>query len=87
MWVAKGPAPVPGGLPVWIKITSSVVLSDGWHHRDESVSEVTDLMEGTLSDKLCQPPEGYQRVANLPISLRLPCRPPGANFFESIGKG
>jgi hypothetical protein len=63
----KQTGPVPGGLPVWLKITSSVVLSGGLHHQDESVSEVTDLMEGTLSDKLFQPPDGYQRVANLPI--------------------
>ena len=68
----KQTGPVPGGLPVWLKITSSVVLSGGLHHRYESVSEVTYLTESALPDTLFQPPEGYQRVAKLPISSPVP---------------
>jgi hypothetical protein len=64
----KQTGPVPEGLPVWQKITSSVVLGGGSHHNDESVREVTDLVEGTLPDKLFQPPDGYQRVASLPTA-------------------
>ena len=78
----KQTGPVPGGLPVWLKITSSVVLSGGLHHKDESVSEVTDLMEGTLSDKLFQPPEGYQRVANLPNIASSPVPPTWGEVFR-----
>jgi hypothetical protein len=67
----KQTGPVPKGLPVWQKITSSVVLR-GSRHNYESVSEVTDLVEGTLSDKLFQPPDGYQRMASLPNSAYRP---------------
>jgi len=50
---------------VWQKTTFSVGLPGGSHHSYESVSEVTELVEGTLPDKLFQPPDGYQRVASL----------------------
>lgn len=32
----------------------------------KTVSEVTDLFEGTLPEKVFQQPDGYQRVTNLP---------------------
>ena len=67
----KQTGPVPEGLPVWQKTTSSVLLA-GSHHNYERVSEVTDLVEGTLPDKLFQPPDGYQRVASLPNSAYRP---------------
>jgi hypothetical protein len=34
----------------------------------ESVSEVTELFEGALPDTLFQPPDGHQRVTNLPYA-------------------
>ena len=55
-----GPALV--GLPVQIKTTTSLVLPGGSHQTTETLSEVTELLEATLPDKLFQPPEGYQRV-------------------------
>src|SRR5262249_42724857 len=64
--------PVPEELPVWQKITSSVVPPGGSHHNDEKVSEVTDLVKDTLPDKLFQPPDGYQRVASLPDTASRP---------------
>lgn len=78
----KQTGPVPGGLPVWLKITSSVVLSGGLHHRYESVSEVTYLTESALPDALFQPPEGYQRVANLPNSPSSPVPPTWGELFR-----
>ena len=57
--------PSPEGLAVWQKTTSAIALPGGARHNYESVSEVTELFEGILSDKLFQPPDGYQRVTNL----------------------
>jgi hypothetical protein len=62
----KQTGPLPEGLPVWRKMTSSVVLPGGSRQDSEHVTEVSDLMEGTLPDKLFQPPDGYRRVASLP---------------------
>ena len=64
----KQVGPAPEGLPVWQKTTSTVVLPGSPGHSYESVSEVTELFEGALSDTLFQPPDGYQRVANLPYA-------------------
>ena len=61
-----GPALV--GLPVQTKTTTSMVLPGGSHQTTETLSEVTDLLESTLSDKLFQPPKGYQRVDSFPNS-------------------
>jgi hypothetical protein len=62
----KQTGPVPEGLAVWQKTTSSIVLPGGSRQDSERVTEVSDLMEGTLADKLFQPPDGYQHVASLP---------------------
>jgi hypothetical protein len=68
----KQTGPPPEGLAVWQKTTLSVGLPGGSHHSCESISEVTDLVEGTLPDKLFQPPDGYQRVASLPNTASRP---------------
>ena len=68
----KQTGPVPEGLPVWQRTTFSLVLPDGSRHTNESVSEVTELVDGTLPDKLFQPPDGYQRVASLPNAASRP---------------
>jgi hypothetical protein len=57
--------PAPDGLAVWQKTTSTMALPGGARHNYESLSEVTELFEGTLSEKLFRPPDGYQRVTNL----------------------
>jgi hypothetical protein len=68
----KQTGPAPEGLAVWQKTTFSVGLPGGSHHSYESVSEVTDLVGGTLPDKLFEPPGGYQRVASLPNTASRP---------------
>ncbi len=62
----KQTGPAPEGLAVWQKTTSTLALPGGSRRIDDTVSEVTELVEGTLPDKLFQTPEGYQRVASLP---------------------
>jgi hypothetical protein len=79
----KQTGPVPEGLPVWQKMASSVVLGGGLHHNYESVTEVTDLMESTLPDKLFQPPDGYQRVARLPTTAARPVQFTWAEFLQA----
>lgn len=64
--------PAPGGLPVWQKTTSAMALPSGTRQTFETVSEVTELFEGFLSGKLFQPPDGYQRVTNLPYTASRP---------------
>jgi hypothetical protein len=66
----KQVGPSPDGLAVWQKTTSAIALPGGAAHKYESVSEVTQLVEGTLSDKLFRPPDGYQQVTNLYASPR-----------------
>src|SRR5215469_1899544 len=39
-----------------------MILPGGSHETIETVSEVTELLEAALPDKLFRPPEGYQRV-------------------------
>jgi hypothetical protein len=56
---------VPEGLPVWQKMTFSIALPGGSRRDSEHVTEVSDLLEGSLPDKLFQPPDGYRRVASL----------------------
>ena len=68
----KQVGPAPEGLAVWQKTTSTVALPGSSHHNYESVSEVTELLERALSDKLFQPPDGYQRVTNLPYAVSRP---------------
>jgi hypothetical protein len=65
----KQVGPVPEGLPVWQKTTTIVVLPGSLGHSYESLSDVTELFEGALSDTLFHPPNGYQRVANLPHTV------------------
>jgi hypothetical protein len=62
----KQTGPAPEGLPVWQRTVYSWVLPGGARHTNETVSEVTELVEGTLPEKLFQPPDGYQRVGSLP---------------------
>jgi hypothetical protein len=62
----KQTGPAPDGFPVWQRTTCSFVLPGGSRQNNDAVSEVTELVEGTLPDKLFQLPEGYQRVGSLP---------------------
>jgi hypothetical protein len=66
--------PTPEGLAVWLKTSTRAALPGGTGHDFESVSEVTELFEGNLPDDLFKPPDGSQRVTNLPYaaSLRTP---------------
>jgi hypothetical protein len=68
----KQTGPVPEGLAVWQKITSSMLLPGGSYLNPASISEITDLVEGTLPDRLFQPPADYQRVASLPSAATRP---------------
>ncbi|HEY1341307.1 MAG TPA: hypothetical protein VGF59_27545 [Bryobacteraceae bacterium] len=58
--------PEPTGLPVLQKTISNVAQPRGASQKYETVSEVTELFEGTLPHKVFQAPDGYQRVTNLP---------------------
>jgi hypothetical protein len=60
----KQTGPEPVGLPMRIKTT--VVFPGVSHQTIETVSEVTELLEVALPDKLFQPPEGYRRVESFP---------------------
>jgi len=62
----KQTGPVPIGLPVRVKTTMTTILPGGSHETIETVSEVTELSEVALPDKLFRPPEGYQRVESFP---------------------
>jgi hypothetical protein len=64
--------PAPEGLAVWQKTTSTLSLPGAAPHNFESVSEVTELFEGALPDKLFQLPDGYQQVTNLPYAAARP---------------
>ena len=64
----KQTGPVPAGIPVWQKTTSSIVVAGGPPRNYESVTEVSELTENPLADNLFQPPAGYQRVASLPVA-------------------
>lgn len=64
----KQTGPTPEGLAVWQKMTSSVSPRGDARGSSESVSEVTELFEGELPDQLFLPPDGYQRVTNLPYA-------------------
>ena len=75
----KGPALV--GLPVRVKTISSMVLPGGSHQTTETVSEVTELLEATLPDKLFQAPEGYQRVKSF---LNSPVNQAPQSFREML---
>jgi len=68
----KQVGPVPEGLAVFQKTTTSVTQLRGANQNYESVSEVTELFEGTLPDKVFQAPDGYQRVTNLPYAALRP---------------
>ena len=61
-----GQKPVPIGLPVRVKTTVIMIPPGGSHKTIETVSEVTELLEVALPDKLFRPPEGYQRVEGFP---------------------
>jgi hypothetical protein len=62
----KQAGPVPIGLPVPVKTTVTMILPRGSHETIETVSEVTQLLEVALPDKLFRPPEGYKRVESFP---------------------
>jgi len=68
----KQVGPLPQGLPVWQKTTSTVELPGSSRHNYESVSEVTELFGGALPETLFQPPDGYQRVTNLSFANSRP---------------
>jgi hypothetical protein len=61
----KQTGPAPEGLAVWQKTTTTVMLPGHSRQSFESLSQVTELVEGALPDKLFQPPDGYHRVTNL----------------------
>jgi hypothetical protein len=46
----------------------ALALPGGSHQTSETVSEVIEMVEGALPDKLFQPPDGYQRVNSFPFS-------------------
>jgi hypothetical protein len=62
----KQNGPAPEGLPVWEKKSTTLVLPGGPSQTSETITEVTELVEGPLPDKLFQPPDDYQRVVSLP---------------------
>jgi len=66
--------PALEGLAVWLKTISSVALPGG-SRPNESVSEVTELFEGTLPDKVFVPRVGYQQVTTLPYAASRPALP------------
>ena len=62
----KQEGPAPEGLAVWEKTSWSMALPGGARQSHETVSEVVELVDGPLPDRLFHEPEGYQRVALLP---------------------
>jgi hypothetical protein len=62
----KQTGPTPEGLAVWQKMTTELPSPGSSSRRFESISETVELVEGALPDNLFQPPDGYQRVVNLP---------------------
>jgi hypothetical protein len=66
----KQEGPAPEGLAVWEKTSWSIALPGGARQSHETVSEVVELVEGPLPDRLFHEPEGYQRVALLPGPAR-----------------
>jgi hypothetical protein len=62
----KQTGPTPEGFLVRQRAVYSTAMPGGAQHTSETVSEVTELVEGPLADKLFQPPEGYRRVGSLP---------------------
>jgi hypothetical protein len=80
----KQTGPAPEGLGVWLKTTSSIALPGGSRQIYESVSEVTELVEGSLPDKLFRPPDGYQRVESLPNRGLQSSGPERRTWFELL---
>jgi hypothetical protein len=78
----KQTGPAPQGLVVWQRMTTTIVVPGGAGHSFDTVSEVIDLVEGPLSDKIFRQPDGYQRVANLPAMALQVGRP--ATWAEVI---
>jgi hypothetical protein len=68
----KQTGPAPDGLAVWQKMTLNASVPGAAPHKFESISEVTELFEGALPDKLFQVPDGYQQVTNLPYAAARP---------------
>jgi hypothetical protein len=66
----KQTGPAPRGFAVWQRITSSAALPGGSAHSFDTLSEVINLVEGTLPDRLFREPDGYRRVTNLPYDAR-----------------
>jgi hypothetical protein len=66
----KQTGPTPEGLAVRLKTTSTIPTPGAAvaFHADEFISEVTELVDAPLSDKLFQPPDGYRRVAEVPAA-------------------
>lgn len=62
----KQTGPAPEGFLVRQRTVNSIAVPGGAQHTGVTESEVTELVEGPLADKLFQPPDGYQRVGSLP---------------------
>ena len=62
----KQVGPAPEGLAVWEKTSWSMAQPGGARQSHETVSEVVELVEGPLPERLFQEPEGYRRVAVVP---------------------
>jgi hypothetical protein len=62
----KQTGPVPGGLPVRQRTTFTAGGQGASRLSQVTISEVTELVESTLPEKLFHPPDGYQRVGSLP---------------------
>ena len=74
--------PPPEGLPVWQKTISSVATPAGPGRQYDSVSEVTELLQATLPDRIFQVPEGYERVTSLPYAAFRPAPPTWAALLR-----
>ena len=61
----KRTGPAPEGLPVLLKTTSHIAMPGAPAHTFENSSQVIELDEAPLPDRLFQPPDGYQRVDQL----------------------
>lgn len=61
----KQTGPAPEGLPVLLKTSSQIAMPGAPAHTFENSSQVIELDEAPLPDRLFQPPDGYQRVDQL----------------------
>jgi hypothetical protein len=61
----KQTGPAPEGLAVLLKTSSQIAMPGAPAHTFENSSQVIELDEGPLPDRLFQPPDGYHRVDQL----------------------